>query len=151
MRRAAIGGERKGLRAERRGRRSIRIGYIRLVNSLWRGNRGLQTLNILAGACPMALILLVLEAMVRVGERADSTTPVAMVAIFLASSASVSKTISDHAFTAQWDRIMRIRLLGASPYRLLGSILARYWPFNQQPLLKKFYFLLGHSGAEPSL
>ena len=85
----------------------------------------------------MALILLVLEAMVRVGERADSTTPVAMVAIFLASSASVSKTISDHAFTAQWDRIMRIRLLGASPYRLLGSILA------VQGLMAAFSGLIG--------
>ena len=134
---AAIGGERKGPGTEGAEGRSIRIGYIRLVNSLWRGNRGLQILNILAGACSMALILLVLEAMVRGGEGADSTTPVVMVAIFLTSSASVSKTISDHAFTAQWDRLMRIRLLGASPCRLLGSILA------VQGLMAAFSGLIG--------
>ncbi|MCX8688042.1 hypothetical protein [Bifidobacterium sp. B4142] len=137
MQRTRIGGDGRESGAEWPRGRGIRIGYIRLVNSLWRGNRGLQTLNVLAGACPMALIFLVLEAMARGEGRPDSTTPVAMVAIFLASSASVSKTISDHAFTAQWDRLMRIRLLGASPSRLLGSILV------VQGLMAAFSGLIG--------
>lgn len=100
------------------------MGYVHMVNSLWRRKRSLQVLNVMANGAAMTLVFALLEAMAYQSLQSDPSAPVGVVVICVVCAAAVTKIVSDHAFTSQWEQLMRLRVTGASPIRLFGAIIA---------------------------
>ncbi|WEV68342.1 hypothetical protein OZX72_05075 [Bifidobacterium sp. ESL0769] len=100
------------------------MGYVRMVNSLWRRKRSLQVLNVAANAAAMTLVFVLLEAMAYQSLQSDPSAPVGVVVICVACAAAVTKIVSDHTFTSQWEQLMCLRVTGASPIRLFGAVVA---------------------------
>ncbi|WEV73309.1 hypothetical protein OZX74_04945 [Bifidobacterium sp. ESL0798] len=100
------------------------MGYVGMVNSLWRRKRSLQVLNAAANAAAMMLVFVLLEAMAYQSLQSDPSAPVGVAVICVVCAAAVTKIVSDHTFTSQWEQLMRLRVTGASPIRLFGAIVA---------------------------
>lgn len=94
---------------------------MKLVNALWRRNRGLQILNATATCVAMAVIFELSRSVITQSDP-DGETPVMMIAICLVCSAMVTKCICDFAYLAQWVPLQKLRLTGASPIRLLCAL-----------------------------
>lgn len=96
--------------------------YFTIVNSLWRGKRELQILNVCANAAAMTLVYTLLEVLMIQKASADSSSPRGILIICMLCAMTVAKVVSDHMFTAQWTLLMRLRAIGASPVRLICAV-----------------------------
>lgn len=97
--------------------------YIEVVDSLWRNTRGLKVLNVFANTVAMVLIFTLTAAIITPKLQGDTDSAPGVLFICMVCAICVSKVVADHTFTAQWGQLMRLRIVGGSPTKLVISIL----------------------------
>ncbi|WP_094722126.1 hypothetical protein [Bombiscardovia coagulans] len=93
--------------------------YTTVIDSLWRNDKDLKFLNVVANTAAMVLVFTLFEALLTPALQGDTGSAPGVLFICLACAICVCKVVADHTFTAQWGQLMRLRIVGASPIKLL--------------------------------
>ncbi|WEV69898.1 hypothetical protein OZX73_03275 [Bifidobacterium sp. ESL0775] len=107
-------------------RNIVRMSGVRIVSSLWRGNRRLQLLNGAANMAAMTLIFVLAWAVNSVPSVAGDLGT--FLVFMVVAAVLIDKTTTDHAFIAKWSDLMRLRMMGATPRWLIRAMIGVQLP-----------------------